>query len=80
MISCMLGYTRLPEMLIKNGADVNKQNKYGITALHMAVCYEHVSTVKLLLQHGADKYIEVNDLLAHFYSYPFVLLYLLYYP
>jgi ankyrin repeat protein len=42
-------------ILLENGADVNTPDKDGYTALMWASRYCHESTVRLLLDHGADK-------------------------
>ncbi|KAF9620689.1 hypothetical protein IFM89_013989 [Coptis chinensis] len=40
--------------LIKGGADINLPDKYGQTALHVAVRKGHVEMIKLLLEQGAN--------------------------
>src|SRR6266480_1684443 len=40
--------------LLEAGADVNATNKYGETALHLAVRFNNLEAVKLLLKHGAS--------------------------
>lgn len=40
-------------MLLAAGADINQANKQGITPLHKATYYGHITTVELLLNNGA---------------------------
>jgi hypothetical protein len=47
--------------LLERGADCNKENFSGRTALHSAAHTGHVSIVKLLLQSGADILAKDND-------------------
>lgn len=42
------------ELLIKHGAKVNLQDKFGNTALSLAVGFNKVESVKVLLKHGAN--------------------------
>ena len=42
------------EILISRGADVNAQDKYGMTPLTYACLYGDKETAKVLLEHGAD--------------------------
>ncbi len=46
------------QLLLKEHADINKQDKAGYTALILAVEYNHPEIVKLLLQAGADRELE----------------------
>ena len=52
------GRTYTAQKLLNHGADVNAQNKHGITALHVAAVGGHTNTdtnmVQVLLKHGAD--------------------------
>ncbi len=41
-------------VLIKSGADVNKQCEHGRTALHMAAAWGHADVVQLLLENGTN--------------------------
>jgi ankyrin repeat protein len=55
-ITCEYGSEPCAKLLIKIGANVNKQNTAGETPL-MAACYgkdDHTDIVKLLLHYGAD--------------------------
>ena len=47
------------DWLVKNGEDINRLNKYGMTALHKAVIYGNVSTVEFLLSKNAS--INIKD-------------------
>ncbi|CAF4894223.1 unnamed protein product [Rotaria sp. Silwood1] len=55
-VACRNGQTLVAEWLLKKGANVNIQLLQGSksTPLHGAVYYGHISTVDLLLRHGAD--------------------------
>jgi ankyrin repeat protein len=44
------------ECLLMNGVDVNKQNRYGMTAFHMACSHNKLDIASLLLSHGANMY------------------------
>ena len=46
--------TDVVRYLLNNGANVNKQNRNGWTALHEAsLVYNSTNVIKILLQHGA---------------------------
>lgn len=45
---------RILQLLLKHGADPNKQHGYGETALHVAAHLGNTDIVELLLQHKAD--------------------------
>ncbi|GFN98694.1 myotrophin-like protein [Plakobranchus ocellatus] len=49
------GQTDVIEYLLSKGATVNTPDKYGITPLLSAIFEGHTSSVKLLLEKGADK-------------------------
>ncbi len=44
----------ITQILIKSGADVNKQNKGGLTALHCAAGSNNLKTAQILTKNGAD--------------------------
>jgi hypothetical protein len=46
--------------LLDAGADPNKQERNGWTALHWAVANGHLTVAELLLQHGTRRYVS-ND-------------------
>eukprot|EP00049_Salpingoeca_infusionum_P017431 m.352925 g.352925 ORF g.352925 m.352925 type:complete len:120 (-) comp16647_c0_seq1:3033-3392(-) len=50
-----MGQTDVLKFLVEKGADVNKKDKHGITALLAAVWEGHASSVEYLLSVGADK-------------------------
>ena len=56
--------------LIAKGADVNGQNKYGMTPLLTAVSYSCVESVKLLLELGADPNFGVDGYVDYGYKLP----------
>lgn len=41
-------------LLLQNGAHIDQENNGGVTALDLAVCCEKLSTIKLLLDNGAN--------------------------
>lgn len=43
------------DFLIKNEADINKQNKMGSTPLHKAALYDNFEAIETLLKNGADE-------------------------
>ena len=55
LISCSRdGASEEVESLLSQGADVNHQGEYDISALHLASLHGHSYIVELLLQHGAS--------------------------
>lgn len=54
MVAVELGRDNVVETLINKGADVNKQDNIGGTALMLAALYRHINIVKKLLKSGAD--------------------------
>lgn len=48
------------EYLLKKGANVNSQDKYGMTPLFYAVRHRELPNVKILLQYGASKSIKTT--------------------
>jgi hypothetical protein len=51
----VFGKTEVALALIKAGADLNKQNNDGASALHVAAFFGRKEIVEALLVHGADK-------------------------
>ena len=49
--SCELGKVNSVKILLKHHLDVNKQNEFGETPLHIAIAKNDVELVKLLTQH-----------------------------
>ena len=62
--------TKEIKRLIYKGADVNGQNKYGMTPLLTAVSYSCVESVKLLLELGADPNLGVEGYVDYGYKLP----------
>ena len=52
--AAVFGKTRMAEMLLKAGADINFQNNDGSTALHTAAFFCRPDIVQLLLDNNAD--------------------------
>lgn len=52
----------IAQLLINAGANVNAQDVYGTTALHLAAWYEHPEMVKTLLENGAQVNAQTNTL------------------
>ena len=44
---------RLCHSQLVHGADVNAQDGYGLTPLHLATCYGYLEVLDLLLKSGA---------------------------
>ena len=49
------GLKNLSSFLLENGADVNKQNDKGNTALHYAISLKHFDLANLLAKHNAKE-------------------------
>ena len=49
-----LGYKKISELLIANGANVNVKNKAGITPLHLAAISGQKTTIEFLISNGAN--------------------------
>ena len=54
MTASMLGFPRVVQLLLDNGADVNIRSLFQTTALHAAVIDGYSRVVELLISHGAD--------------------------
>lgn len=60
--------TTIVELLLKNGAQVNKRDKYDMTVLMMAAFYGYVKIIELLLKNGADVDLKIRDIIL---SHPY---------
>ena len=54
MIASLNGHFQVVEVLLKENADINTQEKDGCTALMIASSNGHTQVVELLLQRNAD--------------------------
>ncbi len=52
---------KMAERLLKAGAKVNAQNRFGETPLANVAMTTHYDAVELLLKHGGDPYLKDND-------------------
>ena len=48
------GYKAVAQLLLEKGADVNTENRYRETALHLTARYGLEAVAQLLLENGAD--------------------------
>lgn len=55
------GYSQIVDFLIQNGANINHADAQGFTALHLAIKFNRINCVKLLLDFCADQYIMNNN-------------------
>ena len=53
MMASDMGYVRIAQELLRNGADPNLETAHGSTALMMATLRGHYQLCALLIQHGA---------------------------
>ena len=53
MAACKNGDYETAKLLLKNGANINKADKYQRTPLYVACRYGYLEVVKLLIQKGA---------------------------
>lgn len=60
-LACKYGNDTLVEQLINDGIDINLQNKYGQTALLLALEEEQLSLAEMLINKGANVNIATND-------------------
>lgn len=55
------GHLKLCQQLVAHGADIQKQSKEGVTALHSACGFGHLLIVKFLLAKGASKTVKDRE-------------------
>lgn len=55
------GHTEIGRQLIHRGANVNKRNGRGMTALFLATLYARADFIRMLLDAGADPYVRARD-------------------
>ena len=60
-IAASRGLNDIINILLDAGANINAQGLYGYTALHEAICYNHIDTAIILLSRGADPNIANED-------------------
>ena len=56
-----MGQREVAQYLVEKGADINKKDIHGITALLAAIWEGHTSTVEYLLSVGADASLKAPD-------------------
>ena len=61
MRAARMGHANIVEILIQQGADLEKSDNQGWTALLWAVNQEHLSVVDALANHGADVNVKAKD-------------------
>jgi ankyrin repeat protein len=54
MLAAMEGNTRIGELLVSSGADIDATNKFGETALSLAAHAGHAPFIRVLLTNGAS--------------------------
>lgn len=54
LVAASQGFTETCALLLNHGADVNRADKNGCTAMHLAVEFEHTDLIRLLASRGAD--------------------------
>lgn len=59
MVFLVLGHSRIAEMLIEKGADVNAHENYHICPIHWASGRGHSEIVQMLIQKGVK--VNVGD-------------------
>jgi hypothetical protein len=52
---------KMAKLLLKNGANVNAQNRFGCPTLSVCVMCGNLEFIELLIKHGADPHIKDND-------------------
>jgi ankyrin repeat protein len=55
MLAALEGNTPIAELLIARGAEIDKANAAGETALSLTACGGHLRLMKVLLAHGSSK-------------------------
>ena len=55
------GYLQMAELLLNNGAEVDKANIYGVTPLILASALGRLEVVNLLIEHQADVHLKNDD-------------------
>ncbi|MFN7038220.1 MAG: ankyrin repeat domain-containing protein [Alphaproteobacteria bacterium] len=60
MLSCKKGDKKAVELLLKHGADIRIQSRYGETALSYAFKGNHTEIVMMILKHTKDKNINLG--------------------
>jgi ankyrin repeat protein len=60
MVTASTGNTKIGELLIYKGADVNKIQKNGWSAFSLAAMSGHIPFINLLLAHGASTHCQID--------------------
>lgn len=55
------GWVNLVKLFIEFGANINQQDDYGYSALHLAIIRESFGKIKILVENGADIYLKNKE-------------------
>ena len=61
MIASRYNRTNVIQLLLQNGADVNKRDCYGHTPVHYAADWNSTEAISMLIEHGASINIKNNE-------------------
>lgn len=66
IIACHLGFTKIVELLVDSGANIDVVTPWGTTPIMFAAEEKHIDCVKILLSHNANLYGKENKHLVHY--------------
>ena len=55
MGACVFGHSRIVELLVQSGADINARDQFGFSPLSIARKNHHLAIVEYLKNRGAEK-------------------------